>query len=279
MLQKETHHVLSRLLAPPREPNPDKLREAVQDKLILLTGASFGIGAALATRLQHAGARLLIAARTLPTTENSYQLDLANRGQIDYVAQHILTTHGVPEIVIHNAGKSIRRSLHHSLDRPHDFERTMNVNYLGPVRLQLALLPAMLKQRRGHLVNVSSVGVRLPTAPYWAAYQASKTAFDLWIAAAVPELKRANIHCTSVYFGLVHTRMSAPTEAYRNLPGQTADEAAQTLCRALIRKPRTIQPWWLPPARALTYALERPLEHAHAWLSGVPRTPAAPRQT
>lgn len=258
--------MLSRLLAPPREPDPCKLRLAVESKLVLLTGASFGIGAALATRLHNAGARLVSAARTLPNGHSSYQLDLANPDQVDHVAQQLLTHHGAPDIVIHNAGKSIRRSLWNSLDRAHDFERTMNVNYLGPVRLQLALLPSMQKRKTGHIVNVSTVGVRIPSAPFWAAYQASKSAFDIWIAAAVPELRHAGIHCTSVYLGLVHTRMSAPTAAYRNLPGQTPDEAAQTLCRALIRKPRTLQPWWLPPARVLTLALERPLERLHSWL-------------
>jgi NAD(P)-dependent dehydrogenase (short-subunit alcohol dehydrogenase family) len=268
---------LSRLIAPPGCADPDKLRGAVEGKVVLLTGASFGIGAALAVRLGAAGARLLLAARSQEELQavaasagaqaQAYPLNLASPEEVDSVAQQILEQHGGVDVVIHNAGKSIRRSLWDSLDRAHDFQRTMNVNYLGPVRLQLALLPSLKARGGGHIINVSSVGVRLPAAPLWAAYQASKVAFDLWIAAAVPELKHHGITCTSVYLGLVHTRMSAPTASYRNMPGQTPDQAAQVICRALIRRPRSLGPWWLEPARWVTGALERPLEQVHGWLN------------
>lgn len=271
--------LLSRILAPAGCSDPDRLREAVQGKVVLLTGASFGIGAALALRLGAAGARLLIAARSAGPLEEvrdqvlqaggfaqSYPLDLAHPEQVDAVAQEILSDHGHVDIVIHNAGKSIRRPLMQSLDRAHDFQRCMSVNYLGPVRLQLALLPSMIARRRGHIVNVSSVGVRLPAAAHWAAYIASKSAFDLWIGAAVPELRPQGIVCTSVYLGLVHTRMSAPTKAYASMPGQSADQAACVLCRALIRKPRSLSPWWLEPLHWLSPPLERPLEWAQTRL-------------
>jgi NAD(P)-dependent dehydrogenase (short-subunit alcohol dehydrogenase family) len=162
--------------------------------------------------------------------------------------------------VVHNAGKSIRRSLYRSLDRAHDFERTMAVNYLGPVRLQLALLPAMIGRGGGQIVNVSAVSVRLPAAAYWAAYSASKSAFDIWVAAAAPELRHCQIDCTSIYFGLVHTAMSAPTAAYASMPGQTADQAACVVCRALIERPRSIAPWWLEPMHWLSPPLERVFE-------------------
>jgi NAD(P)-dependent dehydrogenase (short-subunit alcohol dehydrogenase family) len=108
------------------------------------------------------------------------------------------------------------------------------------------------------------VGVRLPAAPRWAAYLASKSAFDVWLGSAAPELRGSGIACTSIYLGLVHTRMSAPTPAYRGAPGQTPDEAAQVICRALVRRPRRIAPWWLGPVRLLEPALGRPAE----WLQG-----------
>ena len=120
----------------------------------------------------------------------------------------------------------------------------------------------MLAERSGHIINVSSVGVRIPPAAHWAAYTASKSAFDIWLKCGAPELVNDGIDCTSIYFGLVHTRMSAPTEAYAKMPGLTADQAACVVCRALLKRPRTLGPWWLTPA----HWLSAPFEPVAAWL-------------
>lgn len=264
---------IARRLAPPRDRDPAALQKAVQGKVVLVTGASFGIGEALSLRLGAAGAKVLLAARSLPELEalreqivqvggeaHCFPLDLRESEQVDKVASSILERFGAVDIVVHNAGKSIRRPLLKALDRPHDFERCADVNYLGPVRLQLALLPKMIERQGGQIVNVSSVGVRLPAVAHWAAYLASKSAFDHWLGAAVPELRPFGIACTSVYLGLVHTRMSAPTKEYASVPGLTADQAACVLCRAVIRRPRSLEPWWLTPVHWLSPLLERPLE-------------------
>jgi NAD(P)-dependent dehydrogenase (short-subunit alcohol dehydrogenase family) len=246
---------------------------------VLITGASFGIGAALASRLGAAGATVLLAARSGDALQaiaeeitqaggraHAFILDLADPVQITAQAEEIQQAHGGVDIVIHNAGKSIRRSLRLSLDRPQDFQRCMDINFSGPVRLQLALLPGMLARGSGHILAVSTVGVRLPSVPRWSAYLASKTAFDVWLGSAAPELRRAGIATTSVYLGLVHTRMSAPTPTLRTKPGQTADEAAQVLCRALIKQPRRCGPWWLLPIGWLAWPLATPLEWVFGWL-------------
>lgn len=258
------HPLLSRLLAPRGWTDTAALTRAVGGKVVLLTGASFGIGRALAVLLGLAGAKLLLVARTAEALAGvageinaaggdarAIPLDLADAAAIDDVAARLAADGIVADVVIHNAGKSIRRLIAQSLDRAHDFSRTMAVNYLGPVRLQLALLPAMMAKRGGHIVAVSTVGVRLPPGPRWAAYTAAKAAFDAWMGSAGPELSAYDIDCTSVYLGLVHTRMSEPTEHYRHMPGMTADEAARVLCRALVRRPRRIQPWWVAPLRVL----------------------------
>lgn len=261
--------LLSRLLAPSGCAEEESLRRAVEGKVVLVTGASFGIGSALARRLGRAGARVLMVARSQTELESLrqaitaeggkawvYPLDLRKPEETDAVAERILSEHHGVDVVVHNAGKSIRRSLYRSLDRAHDFERTMGVNYLGPVRLQLALLPSMIARRGGQIVNVSSVGVRLPAAAYWAAYTASKSAFDLWIRSAAPELRHSDISCTRIYFGLIHTAMSAPTIAYASMPGLSADQAACVIARALIERPATIAPWWLGPLSWLSVPLE-----------------------
>ncbi|MBI3925604.1 MAG: SDR family NAD(P)-dependent oxidoreductase [Armatimonadetes bacterium] len=275
---------LSRFLAPRGCDDKEALRRAVKGKVTLVTGASFGIGEALARRLGAAGARVLLAARSQGELEVvrgeissaggqafAYPVDLSRPEEVDAFAAQIARAHGPVDVVVHNAGKSIRRSLHRSLDRPHDFERCMAVNYLGPVRLQLALLPAMLARGGGQIVSVSSVSVRLPPAAYWAAYSASKSAFDIWMGAAAPELRHARIACTRVYLGLVHTRMSAPTAAYALMPGQTADQAASVVCRAIVSRPRCISPWWLEPM----HWISPPLEGLFEWVQSRVLRPAA----
>ena len=273
------HAFLSWLLAPRGCGRLPPLRRAVAGKIVLVTGASFGIGAALARRLGAAGATVLLAARSGEELQviadeiiqaggraQALPLDLTDPARIATLVEAIQKEHGGVDIVIHNAGKSIRRSLALSLDRPHDFQRCMDINCAGPVRLQLALLPTMLARGSGHILAVSTVGVRLPPAPRWSAYLASKTAFDTWLGSVAPELRRSGIATTSVYLGLVHTRMSAPTPTLRSMPGQTPDEAARVLCRALIRHPRRCGPWWLGPVGWLAWPLATPLEWVFGWL-------------
>jgi NAD(P)-dependent dehydrogenase (short-subunit alcohol dehydrogenase family) len=275
---RRPHAFLSRLLAPRGCGSTQRLRQAVAGKVVLVTGASFGIGAALARRLGAAGATVLLAARSQEQLQKLadeiartggraevFPLDLADPLRIATQAEAIQRLHGGVDVVIHNAGKSIRRSLARSLNRAHDFQRCTAVNYLGPVQLQLALLPGMLARGSGHIIGVSTVGVRLPPAPRWAAYLSAKAAFDVWLGCAAPELRRSGIATTSVYLGLVHTRMSAPTPTLNKMPGQTPDEAAQVLCRALIRRPRRCGPWWLGPVSWLARPLATPLEWLHGW--------------
>lgn len=265
--------LLSRFLAPPILSNLESLAGCVEGKTVLVTGASYGIGESLSRLLAQAGATVLMAARTEDKLEalrrelvggggkaHIYPLDLRQADAVDQAAEAMLSRHGAPHIVVHNAGKSIRRSLLHSLDRAHDFERTMGVNYLGPVRLQLALTKSMIEHGHGHIINVSSVSVRLPAPAQWAAYHCSKLAFDQWLAAAAPELRTLGISVTSVYLGLVHTRMSAPTKAYASYPGLSAEQAARVVCRGIVKRPRTVAPWWLAPARLLSLPIEGPLE-------------------
>jgi len=235
-----------------------KLEHTLRGKTVLITGASHGIGRALALRLGRAGGHMVLAPRTMTRLQEicdeiaafggkarAFALDLTQPQSIQALADQLAAEGVVPEIVVHNAGKSIRRSIALSLDRLHDFQRTIGTNYMGPVQLQLALLPAMMARRSGHILFVSSIGVRLPPAPLWSAYTASKSAFDTWMRCIEPELAAYGITCTCVYFGLVFTRMMAPTRRYHRMPGMTADEAAATLCRAILKRPRKVAPWWL----------------------------------
>jgi NAD(P)-dependent dehydrogenase (short-subunit alcohol dehydrogenase family) len=254
-------------------PRAGALRAAVAGKVALVTGASYGIGEATARLLGAAGATVLLVARSHERLARvaaeivahggsacAYPTDLADLDAVAALAGTLLERHGNIDIVVNNAGKSIRRSIDLSYDRFHDFQRTIDVNYLGPVRLVLALLPAMRARGAGHIVNISTVGTRMPPAPRWAAYQASKTAFDVWLRSVAVEARADGVTTTSIYMALVHTRMSAPTPIFRYMPGLSPDEAAALVARAIVDKPRTIAPWWLAVAEVAVHAARSPIE-------------------
>ncbi len=266
---------IDKLVNPPRVSRPDRLRDAVSGTKVLITGSSYGIGEATACKLAAAGATVLLAARSGDKLDElvqmigangghavSYPADLSDQATVATLAKRIIDEHGAPDIVVSNAGKSIRRSLHDQYERPHDFHRTIGINYLGPIWLLLGLLPAMRERGTGHVVNVSSVGVRLPPGPRWGAYQASKGAFDMWLRSVAPELHADGVDVTTIYMALIRTRMIAPTESLRKVPGIDPDQAADIVAKAIIERPRTIAPWWLWPAEVSTALLRRPVERA-----------------
>lgn len=192
----------------------------------------------------------------------TYPTDLSDEAAVHVLTKQITENHGALDLVISNAGKSLRRSLHQQYDRPHDFQRTIDINYLGPIWLLLGLLPAMRENGGGHIVNVSSVGVRVVPGPQWGAYQASKGAFDRWLRSVAPELHADGVAVTSVYFALVRTRMIAPTPILGRLPGLSPEEAADVIAKAVVERPRTVEPPWVFPAELASVLLAGPVDWA-----------------
>lgn len=235
-----------------------RLQAAVAGKTVLVTGASYGIGEATARRVAAAGATVVLLARSAERldevaaeiaaeggTAYAHPVDLTDLAAVQKVAAEVLNRYDHVDVVVNNAGKSIRRSVHLSYDRMHDFERTMAVNYLGPVQLLLALLPAMRARGRGHIVNVSTAAVRMPPMPRWGAYQASKTAFDVWLRSIAPEIHADGVSTSSIYMPLVRTRMSEPTPGFRRMPALRPDQAASMVAKAIVSRQPRITPWWL----------------------------------
>lgn len=231
-----------------------RLREAATGSVVMVTGASSGIGEATAQALASAGATVLLVARSedrLRMIERDIQragrsartlaADLSDPEAVQALADEVLRSYGRVDVLVNNAGRSIRRSIELSYDRFHDFRRTIDINYLGPVRLVLGLLPGMREHGRGHIVNVSSLGV-LFSAPRFSAYLGSKSAFDAFLRCVAPEVKGDGVAVTSIYMPLVHTPMIEPTKVYRMLPGLTPEEAAHRVCRAIIERPTTMAP-------------------------------------
>jgi NAD(P)-dependent dehydrogenase (short-subunit alcohol dehydrogenase family) len=227
------------------------LAGAVRGKIVLITGGSSGIGLAAAGRCVDAGAKVIIVARDAEKLEearaslaergevHAYQCDIADYAACDDFARRVLEEHGAVDVLVNNAGRSIRRSIDLSFDRFHDFERTIQLNYYAAIRLTMALLPSMLERRSGHVVNISSIGV-LSNAPRFSGYVASKAAMEAWTRCAAAELADRGVTFTIINMPLVRTPMIAPTKMYDQMPIDTPDDAADMVAEAIIERPKRI---------------------------------------
>jgi thioester reductase-like protein len=240
-----------------RNLDPDLFRDrsfegAVNGKRVVITGASSGIGKAAAMKIAAAGGIPLLVARSMDKLEETkdeiekaggtayvYSADLSDYDSIDELVERILDEHPTVDILVNNAGRSIRRSVKLSYDRFHDYERTMQLNYFGAIRLTMGLLPHMTEQRRGHVINVSSIGAQT-NPPRFSAYVASKAALDAWTRVVGSEVIGYGVHFTTIHMQLVRTPMIAPTKIYDAFPTITPDEAGDLICEAIRGRPKTI---------------------------------------
>ena len=226
------------------------LAHSVRGRRILITGASSGIGLETALKVGEAGGEVILVSRTRENldevagqvrerggTAHVHPADLSDIDDLDRMAQEVISEHGGIDVLINNAGRSIRRSVARSYDRFHDYERTMQLNYFGALKLILAFLPGMRERKDGHVVNVSSIGVQTNT-PRFSAYVASKAALDAFSRCVAPECVADNIKFSTVYMPLVRTPMIEPTDMYKAFPTLSPDEAALMICDTLIDKPK-----------------------------------------
>lgn len=245
---------------------PRLLTRRIAGKVTLITGASSGIGFMTAKKLAAAGAKVILVARTPETLEETRQIiakaggeahcypcDLSNMEAIDAMAQQVLADFGHVDILVNNAGRSIRRAVSESVDRFHDYERTMQLNYFGAVRLIMNLLPEMSRRKSGHIINISSIGV-LANAARFSAYVASKAALDAFTRCLSAEVRARDIHTTAIYMPLVRTPMIAPTKLYDYVPTWNPEQAADTVVEAILKRPKSIATP-LGTAAAVSYAV------------------------
>jgi short-subunit dehydrogenase len=242
------------------------LSSSVDNRIVMITGASSGIGEAAARKVGKAGGIVLLVARSADKLEAlaedvrelggdafAHPCDLTDPDDVDRMAAEVLAEYGHVDVLINNAGKSIRRSINRSYDRFHDYQRTMQLNYFAPVKLILDLLPVMRSQGAGHIVNVSTIGLQVNT-PRFAAYLASKAALDAFSRSIGPEVIGDGVHITTVYMPLVRTPMIAPTKIYDRLPTLSPEEAADMIVEALRKRPKKVATT-LGNIGQLTYAI------------------------
>jgi NAD(P)-dependent dehydrogenase (short-subunit alcohol dehydrogenase family) len=238
-----------------RNLDPDLFKDrsfegAVNGKTVLITGASSGIGKAAAFKIARAGGIPLLVARSADKLEQAkreieeaggtayvYSADVSEPESVEALVARVLAEHPAVDVLVNNAGRSIRRSVALSYDRFHDFERTIKLNYLGTIKLIMSLLPHMRERHAGHIVNVSSIGVQT-NPPRFSAYVASKAALDAWTRVVGSESIGDNVHFTTIHMPLVRTPMIAPTKIYDSFPTISSDEAADLICEAIRTRPK-----------------------------------------
>lgn len=251
---------------------PAITKEHFSGKWVLVTGASHGIGRALTEKLIDADANVFLIARS--EAELQYlcdrakqrgnradycAIDLRDREKLELLCQKLKETLPQLDYFFCNAGKSIHRKITDALDRLHDYDRTIDLNYRVLVALSLALLPT-LKASKGSIIYSSSVSTRYPMAPGWSAYHASKSAANTWCETANSEFAPLGVHVQIAYLPLVHTAMSDVNERYRQLPAYYPADAANILLRLAIRKGKRYQPWWAKLSAPIAY-LFAPIVH------------------
>lgn len=240
------------------DPDRASRRPPLQGRTVLITGASSGIGRHTALRIAREGAHVLLVARRADDlaglqaeiarqggTALSYPCDLTDNDAVDALVKQVLADHGAIDVLVNNAGRSIRRSVIDATDRIHDYERTMALNYFAAVRLTLGLLPSMRERRSGHIVNVTTQGLQNHT-PRFSAYLASKAALEEFGIVTGRELLSHGITVTAVKLPLVSTDMTAPSErfnAFGTLPMMTVERAASLVRKAIVKKPETLSVW------------------------------------
>ncbi|MDQ6819726.1 MAG: SDR family NAD(P)-dependent oxidoreductase [Actinomycetota bacterium] len=226
------------------------LESAATGRIVMITGASSGIGKAAALEVGKAGGTMLLVARSkgkleqvkrqieaLGGTAYVHPCDLNDLDDIDRMSDEVLAEHGTVDVLVNNAGKSIRRSVDRAYERFHDYQRTMQLNYFAPVKLILKLLPVMREHGHGHIINISTIGLQMNT-PRFSAYVASKAALDAFSRSIGPEIINDGVHVTTVYMPLVRTPMIAPTKIYDRFPTLSPEEAGHMIAEAIRKRPK-----------------------------------------
>ena len=248
---------MENIMFTPASINENRLKRELEGKTLLITGASSGIGEALSYLLANTKAHLVLVGRRNEKLKKMksdieqgtarvsiFRADLRNENEMEKLVAFIHELSGGLDFVVSNAGISINRSISDSLERYHDFTRTMAINYFAPVQLLLSVIP-LLQKNKGQIINISTINALLIPIPYWAAYQASKSAFDTWFRSAAPELNVMGISTTTIYLPLVKTPMIEPTTAYQNVPAMCPAQVARIIGKSMYTKKRKYRPWWL----------------------------------
>lgn len=257
------------------------LRAAVEDRVVLVTGASEGIGAVVARDCAAAGATVLLVARTQEKLEavrdeivaaggsaHVHPADLSDMDDVERLAREVLDVHGEVDVLVNNAGRSIRRAVADTVDRFHDVERVTQLNYFGAVRLTLAVLPSMIERGRGHVVQVSTLGTLLHV-PRFSAYLGAKAALEQYSRILATEVAPAGVTVSVVHMPLVRTNMIAPTRLFERTPAMSPAQGAALVTRAIHSRPRQVSMGLRPVATAFDAVLPRAIQSA--WVRALRR--------
>ena len=235
----------------------------LQNKVAVITGASMGIGEAIAKLFLQEGAKLVLCARDQARVEAAAQrigsgdgnvlcitCDVSRRDQVEALMQTALQKFGRIDILVNNAGFGLNDSIEKIDTR--ELRRMFDTNFFGALDCMQAAIPIMRQQGGGDIVNISSVSGHIAT-PYMGGYAATKHAMQAIGMAARMELKRHNINVVTVCPGYIKTdfaqnmiKGSQPQRMGGSARrGATADLVARDTLKALLkRKRQAVTPWF-----------------------------------
>ena len=238
----------------------------VSGKVVVITGASMGIGEAMAKLFADEGARVVLLSRDAARAEAArgrighadqtmaLSCDVSNREEIDRVVSLTLHHFQSIDVWINNAGHGLMDTVAH-VDMTACRE-TFDTNFFGTVACMQAALAVMKQQGSGTIINISSVAGHIPL-PFHAVYSATKFAMNAFGKAANVELEGSGIHVMTVCPGYVKTDFSANairgSEAKTVRPSSIRGISAERVARAVLRgylkqKVEVVVPWTMHPA-------------------------------
>ena len=226
-------------------------RSRIAGQVVLITGGSSGVGAELAVQCGAAGATVLLAARREDQLAAVAErvvaaggrcawrvTDLNELDECDALSAWAVEREGRVDVLVNNAARSIRRSAAESLERYHDFERVMRLNFFAPVRLIRGVLPGMRERGDGVIVNVLTAGVTLPT-PWFAAYGASKSALHHLTDTLSAEHLHEGVHVMSILLPWVRTAMMDEAR-YSDTAAMSPERAAAWVLEGIVTRRRRV---------------------------------------
>lgn len=214
-----------------------KEREELSGKIALVTGGTKGIGKAIADKLASIGATVVVTARKPPeeTIEHHFiAADVTEHGDIVELTKNLVKKYGTPHILINNVGGTSSPAGGFQMLSDEDWNRDIELNLLGSIRLDKAIVPMMIEKKSGVVIHISSLNGKIPLYQSNFSYGVMKSALNAYSKTLANEVANDGIRVNTVSPGMVRTTaMETFLQSYAQSIGKTVAEAAQQIMDGL----------------------------------------------